>query len=91
MLDRGIEDVKAGRVLPHDEAIKEIERIREQRKISANKKAKYSQENTSVFSFFFVRYRSSNQAPILLLPSLQPYLLLFVPSHQCSLIFSLIF
>lgn len=39
MLDRGIEDVKAGRVLPHDEAIKEIKKIREQRKISANKKA----------------------------------------------------
>ena len=39
MLDRGIEDVKAGRALSHDEAIKEIERIREQGKISANKKA----------------------------------------------------
>ena len=39
MLDRGIEDIRAGRVLPHDEAIKEIERIREQRKISSNKKA----------------------------------------------------
>lgn len=42
MLDRGIEDIRAGRVLPHDEAIKEIERIREQRKISANKKAAVS-------------------------------------------------
>ena len=42
MLDRGIEDIRAGRVLPHDEAINEIERIREQRKISANKKAAVS-------------------------------------------------
>ena len=32
MLDRGIEDVLAGRVLPHKEAMKEIEHIREHRK-----------------------------------------------------------
>ncbi len=39
MLDRGIEDVLAGRVLPHKEAMKEIEHIREQRKLSSNKRA----------------------------------------------------
>lgn len=31
MLDRGIDDVLAGRTLSHDDAMKEIERIREER------------------------------------------------------------
>lgn len=32
MLDRGIDDVKAGRVLPHEEAMQEVRRIREERR-----------------------------------------------------------
>ena len=32
MLDRGIEDVRAGRILPHDEAMKEVRRIRDERR-----------------------------------------------------------
>ena len=32
MLDRGIEDVRAGRIMPHDEAMKEVQRIRDARR-----------------------------------------------------------
>ena len=32
MLDRGLDDIEAGRTLPHEEAIKEIRRIRQVRK-----------------------------------------------------------
>ena len=32
MLDRGIDDVQAGRVMPHREAMAEVERIRESRR-----------------------------------------------------------
>ncbi len=34
MLDRGIEDIEAGRVLSHDEAMDEIKRIRDKRRLS---------------------------------------------------------
>ena len=34
MLDRGLEDIEAGRTLPHDEAMKEIRRIREGRRFA---------------------------------------------------------
>lgn len=34
MLDRGLEDIEAGRTLPHDEAMKEIRRIREARRFA---------------------------------------------------------
>ncbi len=32
MLDRGLEDIEAGRTLPHDEAMAEVRRIREARR-----------------------------------------------------------
>ncbi|MBQ8984046.1 MAG: hypothetical protein IJ079_10720 [Lachnospiraceae bacterium] len=32
MLDRGMEDIEAGRILPHSEATKEVRRIREERR-----------------------------------------------------------
>ena len=32
MLDRGLEDIEAGRTLPHDEAMAEVRRIREVRR-----------------------------------------------------------
>lgn len=32
MLDRGLEDIEAGRTLPHEEAMDEIRRIRETRR-----------------------------------------------------------
>ncbi len=32
MLDRGVEDIEAGRTLPHDEAMAEVRRIREARR-----------------------------------------------------------
>lgn len=32
MLDRGIEDIEAGRTLPHDEAMAEVKKIREARR-----------------------------------------------------------
>ena len=31
MLDRGLEDIEAGRVLPHEEAMNEVRKIRESR------------------------------------------------------------
>ena len=34
MLDRGIEDIEAGRSLPHDEAMTEIKRIRDERRLA---------------------------------------------------------
>ncbi len=34
MLDRGLEDIEAGRTLPHDEAMAEVRRIREARRFS---------------------------------------------------------
>ncbi len=37
MLDRGIDDVMSGRVIPHKNAMKEIEKIRDQRKASLKK------------------------------------------------------
>ena len=33
MLNRGLEDIEAGRTLPHQEAIEEIRRIREDRRL----------------------------------------------------------
>ena len=33
MLDRGLEDIEAGRTLSHDEAMAEVRRIREARRI----------------------------------------------------------
>ncbi len=33
MLNRGLEDIEAGRALPHQEAIEEIRRIREDRRV----------------------------------------------------------
>ena len=32
MLDRGLEDIEAGRTLPHEEAMAEVQRIREARR-----------------------------------------------------------
>ena len=32
MLDRGLEDIEAGRTLPHDEAMAEVKRIRDERR-----------------------------------------------------------
>lgn len=32
MLDRGIDDVRAGRTLPHEAAMKEVRRIRKERR-----------------------------------------------------------
>ena len=37
MLDRGIDDVMSGRVIPHKDAMKEIDKIRNQRKASLKK------------------------------------------------------
>lgn len=37
MLDRGLEDIEAGRTLPHSEAIKEVRRIRETRRYAETK------------------------------------------------------
>ena len=37
MLDRGLEDIEAGRTLPHSEAIKEVRRIRETRRYAGTK------------------------------------------------------
>ena len=34
MLDRGLEDIEAGRTLPHDEAMAEVRRIREARRLA---------------------------------------------------------
>ena len=34
MLDRGLEDIEAGRTLPHIEAMNEVRRIRETRRFS---------------------------------------------------------
>ena len=34
MLDRGLEDIEAGRSLPHDEAMAEIKRIRDERRLT---------------------------------------------------------
>jgi hypothetical protein len=34
MLDRGLEDIEAGRTLPHDEAMAEVRRIREARRFA---------------------------------------------------------
>ena len=34
MLDRGLEDIEAGRTLPHDEAMTEVQRIREVRRLA---------------------------------------------------------
>lgn len=34
MLDRGLEDIEAGRTLPHKEAMDEVRRIREARRIA---------------------------------------------------------
>ncbi|MBQ9008214.1 MAG: hypothetical protein IJ088_02625 [Clostridia bacterium] len=34
MLDRGLEDIEAGMVLPHDEAMAEVRRIRESRRFA---------------------------------------------------------
>lgn len=34
MLDRGLEDIEEGRALPHDEAMKEVRRIREARRLA---------------------------------------------------------
>lgn len=34
MLDRGLEDIEAGRTLPHREAMDEVRRIRESRRIA---------------------------------------------------------
>jgi len=38
MLDRGIDDVSAGRTLPHKEAMEEIKRIRDQRRQERERK-----------------------------------------------------
>ena len=32
MLDRGLEDIEAGRTVPHDQAVMEVRRIRETRR-----------------------------------------------------------
>lgn len=32
MLDRGLEDIEAGRVLPHEKAMAEVNRIRDERR-----------------------------------------------------------
>ena len=37
MLDRGIDDVMSGRVIPHKDAMKEIEKVRDQRRTSLKK------------------------------------------------------
>ena len=34
MLDRGLEDIEAGRTLPHEEAMVEVRRIREDRRLA---------------------------------------------------------
>lgn len=34
ILDRGLEDIEAGRTLPHDEAMAEVRRIREARRLA---------------------------------------------------------
>lgn len=34
LLDRGLEDIEAERTLPHDEAMAEVRRIREERRIA---------------------------------------------------------
>ncbi len=34
LLDRGLEDIEAGRSLPHDEAMAEIKRIRDERRLT---------------------------------------------------------
>ena len=34
MLDRGLEDIEAERTLPHDEAMAEVRRIRESRRLA---------------------------------------------------------
>ena len=36
MLNRGLEDIEAGRTLPHQEAIQEIRRIREDRRLATS-------------------------------------------------------
>lgn len=37
MLDRGLEDIEAGRTVPHDEAMAEIRKIRDARRYSRSK------------------------------------------------------
>lgn len=37
MLDRGLEDIEAGRTLPHSEATQEVRRIREARRYARTK------------------------------------------------------
>ncbi len=37
MLDRGLEDIEAGRTVPHDEAMSEVRKIRDARRCARSK------------------------------------------------------